>query len=369
MKVLVFILGLLLPPAVAQAQQVPNPVSGPGVTTALDSLPCWGNTSGNLIKACGVIAMPTQFGTPPTQWPPLGFTSPASFVVDTTKQTVPAITYMTNASGTVPAVLSDTAQMPLFWLYQKGALVGSGVNTSIGLFEANYNDTGTTANNDSFTGVTGNCNLLGARPSTGGVGLVAACVGVVGAARGFQSQGGALGFEQGELHAMNIVAGLSNIYATPSNYYDIIGAESNITGCTGCTMKIRIGFNSGDFGNGGSGDSEQGSLIDAAYAIFSVAGTRGWKYGIDFAGAPVYGGNALSPAGTVLGSTAATPTLAAQGIDLQNFTISGNAFRSTGFAVSGTGALTASLPTSAGGGGLAVCVDTAGAMYKKATCP
>jgi hypothetical protein len=38
--------------------------------------------------------------------------------------------------------------------------------------------------------------------------------------------------------------------------------------------------------------------------------------------------------------------------------------------ISSTGGVTmAGLPTSAGGGGLFVCVDTAGVLYKKATCP
>jgi hypothetical protein len=40
------------------------------------------------------------------------------------------------------------------------------------------------------------------------------------------------------------------------------------------------------------------------------------------------------------------------------------------FAISSTGSVSmASLPTSAGAGGLTVCIDTAGVLYKKATCP
>ena len=40
-----------------------------------------------------------------------------------------------------------------------------------------------------------------------------------------------------------------------------------------------------------------------------------------------------------------------------------------GFTVNATGAVTATLPTSAGGSGLFVCVDTSGVFYKKSTCP
>jgi hypothetical protein len=48
---------------------------------------------------------------------------------------------------------------------------------------------------------------------------------------------------------------------------------------------------------------------------------------------------------------------------------SGNAFTSGGFAVSYAGAIVATLPTSAGSGGLYVCVDTSGTFYKKSACP
>lgn len=272
-----------------------------------------------------------------------------SLALDPANQITSALTFLTTPTGTVTTTPTDSGQMALVWLKATSTLAGPGVNRSIGMFEADYNDLSPTNNTDSFTGVTGNCNILVAKPSNS---LFTACVGVVGAAFGFYSQGGSLGAEQGELHGMNILAGLSSLFATPDSYYDIIGAEVNIRGCTGCTMKVRIGYNSIDFGTNGSGDSEQGSTIDAAYSIASVSGTKGWKTGLNFAGGPVYGGNAISPTGTLLGSDAISPTVAAQGIDLTNFTISGNAFRSPGgaFRVTGAGVIVnTSVPTSCSG--------------------
>lgn len=274
---------------------------------------------------------------------------PTTLTITPANQITSQFLYTTTASGTVASTPTDTNQMALFWMRQEGNLAGVGLNRSIGVAEFDYNDTGTTNNNDSFTGVTGNCNLLHVRT---GNSKQTSCIGVVGAVRAFGTQGGGVGTEQGQLHGMNIISGLSNILGpTPANFYDIIGAEVNVTGCTGCTMKVRIGYNSIDFGNGGSGDSEQGSTIDAAYAVAGVAGTKGWKYGIDFAGGPVYGGNALSNTGTVLGSSASSPTVATQGVDLSNFSISGNAFEGPSglFVVSGAGNLAAQAITAQAG--------------------
>jgi hypothetical protein len=45
-------------------------------------------------------------------------------------------------------------------------------------------------------------------------------------------------------------------------------------------------------------------------------------------------------------------------------------FGANGINIYGTGEVSMpSLPTSAGGGGLYVCVDTSGNMYKKSSCP
>lgn len=282
-----------------------------------------------------------------------------TLTINPANQITSPFTFLMTAAGTVASTPTDTAQMALVWLKQTGDLHGVGLNRSIGMFEADYNDTGTTNNNDSFTGVTGNCNLLNTRV---GNGKQTACIGVVGGVRAFASQGGTLGAEQGELHAMNIVAGLSNILGyTPTNFFDIIGAEVNITGCTGCTQRIRIGLNVIDFGNGGSGDSEQGSTTDAAFGIASVGGTKGWRYAMNLAGGPTYAGNALDPTnGIVIGSDATSPTLAAQGIDLNNFVISGNAFRSPagGLVVTGAGKLkNTAVSTSTGSITGSVCMD------------
>jgi hypothetical protein len=310
-------------------QSIQSSVSGASVS---GGLPCWDGTTGTILKDCTDI-------TPPVT---IGDATPGELIIDPSKSLESAIKYVSIAAGEVSTTPTDTNQMALVWFRHEGALRGPGLNKSIGLFEADYNDTATTVNDDSFTAVTGNCNLLGVRANTATQRLGAACIGMVAAARGVAHQGGAAGTEQGEIHALNIIAGLSDISGSaPHDYYDVIGAEVNMTGYTGGTMLIRYGFNSIDFGNGGSGDSEQGSRSDAAYNIAGVAGTKGWKTGINFAGDPTYGGNALSATGTVLGSDAVTPTTAAAGIDLSNFSISGNAFEGPSglFVVSGAGML------------------------------
>jgi len=305
-------------------------VFGPPITV-IDHVATWGNTTGSLLKDASALSL-------------TGLTvsgAPSSWTMTPTNQIDSSITYHTTASGTVTTTPTDTNQMAQIWFRQEGALLGPGVNRSMGMLEVDYNDTGTVTQDDSYTAITGNCNLLGTRVNTGIQRLGTACVGVVAAARGVAHQGGAPGTEAGEIHALNIIGGISSVppFTPPSNYYDVIGAEVNMTGYTGGTMLIRYGFNSIDFGNGGSGDSEQGSRSDAAYNIASVGGTKGWKTGINFGGAPTYAGNAIAGTGTLLGSDAVGGTGAQHGIDLNNFVITGFAFRGPNglFAVSGSG--------------------------------
>lgn len=273
-----------------------------------------------------------------------------SFIVDPSKQIEPAIKYLMTTTGTVVTTPSDTAAMPLVWLKTNSTLSGTGINRSIGMFEADYDDFSPTNNNDTFTGATGNCNILIAKASNS---KQTSCVGVVAGARGYYSQGGVFGTERGELHAANIVVGLSNTFGTPTNYYDVVALEADVTGCTGCTMKMRAGFDSVDFGNGGSGDSEQGSVIDAAYVIASVPGTKGWRVGIELAGLPIYTGNALDPVnGVIMASSGSSPMVGKSGIDLNNTILSDFAFRAPSgtWRVTGAGVMVnTGMPTSCSG--------------------
>lgn len=264
------------------------------------------------------------------------------------------LTFNATTSGAAGSTPTDQAGAALVWLRNTGTMTGLGVNHHIATLEADYNDSGTTVNNDSFVGVAANCNLLGTRPNAGipGGTLAAACVGSQVGSRGYTSQGGNLGLgqPQGQIHGLNVVAGVSigPGPTVPSGYNDHEGIEVDMVGCVGCTVNHRLGIYLVDFGDSAGGMVEQGTQTDAAIAIASVAGTVGWRYGIDFVGLPISAGNALNNGGTVLGSSASTPTVAAQGIDLNNFLISGNAFRGPAgtFTVTGAGDVLSNSSTS-----------------------
>lgn len=106
-------------------------------------------------------------------------------------------------------------------------------------------------------------------------------------------------------------------------------------------------------------------------------------------------GNAYSSGGFAVSSAGALNAASlSSGGTINSTAASGNAFSSSGFGVTSAGALTsaslaatsggitspgfsvssvgavdATLPTSAGSGGLYVCVDTSGTFYKKSACP
>lgn len=253
--------------------------------------------------------------------------APGTFSLVPANQTFAAFNFQTTATGTVSSTPTDTGAMALMWLKQDGALVGMGIDHQIALFEADYVDRTTVQNNDTYNAVIGNCNMP--TPKGGGGAPGTSCVGVTAAARAWAPQGGTPGSESGGVHGLNIVSGLSDFGTTPTNYNNAIGAEADLIGCTGCTLKVRWGWGAIDFGDGFNGGTaiEHGSSIDAAFVIGSLAGpTNGWVYGMDFAGQPIYAGNPLTATGTVLGSSSTTPIVAGQGINLSNFIISGNAY-------------------------------------------
>lgn len=81
-------------------------------------------------------------------------------------------------------------------------------------------------------------------------------------------------------------------------------------------------------------------------SILALAGNPAFKFGIDL--------SAAAPSGTDLSG---------------GFPFRSGQSGSTNFSVNWSGGILATLPASAGAGGLFVCVDTAGVFYKKATCP
>lgn len=184
---------------------------------------------------------------------------------------------------------------------------------------------------------------------------------------------------QGTYFGQNVIARNDG-----TNVQEVVASEadtmtSNIAGggVRNSSARYTFGYTAANY------EAVQGATLDAAYAVYS-----GGSIGADHGGGPWGPGvgfhcglcfaelsaNTLVPLdstatvlGTHLESLSNIPV--AYGIDLRGFSISTSAFASTGFVVSGAGAVTATLPTSAGASGLYVCVDTAGVFYKKASCP
>lgn len=331
-------------------------VFGPGATQISD-VASWNDTVGALLKNTGTTRI-------------RGGAATFLFSPDSTTQN--QLTYTATTSGNQTTAPTDSGYAPFWWAKQTTTGTGLGVNKGVVMAEFDIDDNGTVVNNDSFVGVAGSAILRNTRANAGIAGgtLAAAAVGGSMSARGIASQGGNLGasMPQGEIHGLNVVAGVSNIGpSVPANYIDHEGIEVDMVGCVGCTVKYRIGLYSVDFGNGAGGSVEQGTNVDAALAIGSVAGTAGWKYGIDFAGTDLIAGNAVDPvSGTALGSSAGSPTIAKYGIDLNNFVISDFAFRGPAgsFTVSGTGAVGAALSIQAGAGFISTAADNANAVIE-----
>lgn len=134
-----------------------------------------------------------------------------------------------------------------------------------------------------------------------------------------------------------------------ANLYVCSAAELDIMVKSGTTSKHLFGLAVSDFA------AEHGAVTDAAIVVYSGAeqpanlGGGPWgpgagrNNGILFAELEHNGLVPLSPSATILGGsvTSLRAIPVANGIDLRTFSVSGNAFASNGFAVSGTGAATA----------------------------
>jgi hypothetical protein len=95
----------------------------------------------------------------------------------------------------------------------------------------------------------------------------------------------------------------------------------------------------------------------AGYGWLTLNGTSGSSLSFDLAAVEVVRQQVSTTYFSINNFSATSPTL---------FVNNGN----TGLRLDPNGSVTmANLPVSAGGGGLAVCVDTAGKLYKKAACP
>ena len=168
--------------------------------------------------------------------------------------------------------------------------------------------------------------------------------------------------------------GTGGVYGFNAQAVALSGA-TGIGGMAGAEFDVRIdpGATALDrFGIGiVSTGAVVGSSLDSAIQIGSAVAGGSFVNALLLTSNVNGGGTlgALASTGCVICTDGVAQTLATV-IGLPNWTISGNIFNFANFKVTGAGAITAiGLPSSAGAGGLYVCVDTSGVFYKKAACP
>lgn len=121
--------------------------------------------------------------------------------------------------------------------------------------------------------------------------------------------------------------------ADTTNLYGAVGAEIDVQTFASSTMARRIGLSIVDFAPSNS----QGALVDAALVITASGTPIGWVNGILFCNNS--GGHPMDTTNGVLMATSGASN-AKTGIDISSYTFSGNAFKSTAFAVDGSGNVT-----------------------------
>ena len=164
--------------------------------------------------------------------------------------------------------------------------------------------------------------------------------------------GGTPGSPRGNFFGMGSI---TSICGTCKNVSSLVGAEYDVVAAPGSSVNEKIGIQIVQINN----DSVRGSVYDAAIGIvndrlgytpaFNTGAHPGWMYGIAF-GKP---GNdwPIAPQGTIIGATQylQNAVTAAHGIDFSGVTFSVDAFKSPGFVVSKTGAVTANDPITTSG--------------------
>ena len=270
--------------------------------------------------------------------------------------------------------------------YAYGSVTGTGVNGYLALESMSLSDAVQSGSNAYYVvnvidqiaaGATGNrATILGVGSVSGTPGANLNAVGTYGLSYVNVNMGGSAG--------------------AYTNYVgSIFGGTSQVYGLSGATYLIAITGHEFDVEiptGASAGESHAATFVhtknhrvratydDSAIELDSQddASNPGWKYGIAFGGYAhqwdFATDSTLIYAWTRQSGTASS-SVAAIGIDFSNVTFGTAFLKSTGFLVDGSGNETtatlkvASIPTSAGGGGLYVCVDSTGATYKKASCP
>ena len=141
-------------------------------------------------------------------------------------------------------------------------------------------------------------------------------------------------------------------------WWAVQGEEVDVSMATGTSAYEKIGLEITQY----STDAVQGSVVDAALIVINQPSSVGWKNGIILGNSNA---NVISSGGTIFtgldGATLAT------GFDLTGFTISGNAWQSTGASINGAGAITGSGLTAGGNSviGPAITINGAAASARQ----
>jgi len=138
----------------------------------------------------------------------------------------------------------------------------------------------------------------------------------------------------GSLYGMN-----PNVTLGPNatNIYGVIGQENDITVESGASVGQKIGIDIIQ----ASTDAERGSVVDAAIMLFNQPGAVGWNCGLCFGGNGSGGAFPINPTGgTMIGTVGSSGMSALNGADFSAVSISGCAFKSNFFCVSGSGSIT-----------------------------
>lgn len=157
------------------------------------------------------------------------------------------------------------------------------------------------------------------------------------AAEAVSNDGGTLGSEKGQLFCLGPVLTLD---AAATHMAAAINTEFDINCKAGSSTLIKYGVLITQL----STDAVSGSQQDSALCFTNQIGAVGWGTLIQIGDG--VNQNPLKSTGTIL-TTKGSPTLQT-GIDISGATLSGNAFKSPGFNVGGTGLLTLGMLTSGG---------------------
>lgn len=272
------------------------------------------------------------------------------------------------ASGLAGTPAGLFSGYPMYLFSSEGGWTGPSTASIVG-GEFDLKITSATDNSSTYTALVGQCDLYTVVAYVSGHTL--GCQGIFGIGAILKNQGGTLGAgASGQVWGVAAIAELYNDGTDPPTGIISVSNEFDVIMPTGTSANNRYGLNAVDFGS-----AVQGATEDAAYVISALTGSIGFKNGILFSSNG--GGIPMSSDGSVLTSLTSAPLAVTYGIDLNNFTVSQQAFRGPGgtWEVDGAGnqitqtLRISALPGSGGSGGLFLCADSTGATYKNSTCP